>query len=55
VTPALIVGAVLGLMLMELSVVEQRYRAVMAALAAGMPVVEVAERYGSRARPGTHC
>jgi transposase len=35
-----------GLMLVELSVVEQRYHAVMEVLAAGVPVVEVAERYG---------
>src|SRR5215207_8870010 len=35
-----------GLMLVELSVVEQRYHAVMELLAAGVPVVEVAERYG---------
>ena len=33
-------------MLVELSVVEQRYHAVMEVLAAGVPVVEVAERYG---------
>jgi transposase-like protein len=33
------------LALVELSVVEQRYRAVLAA-AAGVPVIEVAERYG---------
>lgn len=45
-TPALVVRAVLGLMLVELSVVEQWYRAVMEVLAAGVPVVEVAERYG---------
>lgn len=34
----------LGLMLVELSVVEQRYHAVMEVLA-GIPVVEVAARY----------
>lgn len=33
-------------MLVELSVVEQRYHAVMEVLAAGVPVIEVAERYG---------
>jgi hypothetical protein len=33
-----------GLMLVELSVVEQRYHAVMEVLSAGAPVVEVAER-----------
>jgi hypothetical protein len=33
-------------MLVELSVVEQRYHAVMEALSAGVPIVEVAERYG---------
>jgi transposase InsO family protein len=33
-------------MLVELSVVEQRYHAVMEVLSAGAPVVEVAERYG---------
>ncbi|HEY2833452.1 MAG TPA: IS481 family transposase [Sporichthyaceae bacterium] len=33
-------------MLVELSVVEQRYHAVMEVLSAGVPVVEVAERYG---------
>src|SRR5262245_24904148 len=33
-------------MLVELSVVEQRYHAGMEVLAAGVPVVEVAERYG---------
>jgi transposase InsO family protein len=33
-------------MLVELSVVEQRYHAVMEVLIAGVPVVEVAERYG---------
>jgi hypothetical protein len=35
-----------GLMLVELSVVEQRYHAVMEVLSAGAPMVEVAERYG---------
>ena len=33
-------------MLVELSVVEQRYHAVLEVLEAGLPVVEVAERYG---------
>ena len=33
-------------MLVELSVVEQRYHAVMEVLAGGVPVAEVAERYG---------
>jgi transposase-like protein len=33
-------------MLVELSVVEQRYHAVMEVLSAGVPVTEVAERYG---------
>ena len=33
-------------MLLELSVMEQRYHAVMEVLSAGVPVVEVAERYG---------
>lgn len=33
-------------MLVELSVVEQRYHAVMEVLSGGIPVVEVAERYG---------
>jgi transposase len=33
-------------MLVELSVVEQRFHAVMEVLSAGAPVVEVAERYG---------
>jgi transposase len=33
-------------MLVELSVVEQRYHAVMEVLSAGAPVVDVAERYG---------
>jgi transposase len=33
-------------MLVELSVVEQRYHAVMEVLSAGAPVVEVAVRYG---------
>jgi transposase len=33
-------------MLVELSVVEQRYHAVMEVLSAGAPVVEVAARYG---------
>ena len=33
-------------MLVELSVVEQRYHAVMEVLSAGAPVVEVADRYG---------
>ncbi len=33
-------------MLVELSVVEQRYHAVVEVLSAGAPVVEVAERYG---------
>jgi hypothetical protein len=32
--------------LVELSVVEQRYHAVMEVLASGVPVTEVAERYG---------
>jgi DNA-binding NarL/FixJ family response regulator len=35
-----------GLMLVELSVVEQRYHAVMEVISGGIPVVEVAERYG---------
>ena len=55
----MVVRAVLGLMLVELSVVEQWYRAVMEVLVAGVPVVEVAERYGvssqgraSTAKPG---
>jgi transposase-like protein len=33
-------------MLVELSVVEQRYHAVMKVVSGGVPVVEVAERYG---------
>ena len=33
-------------MLVELSVVEQRYHAVMEVISGGVPVVEVAERYG---------
>ena len=33
-------------MLVELSVVEQRYHAVMEVVCGGVPVVEVAERYG---------
>jgi hypothetical protein len=33
-------------MLVELSVVEQRYHAVMEVISGGAPVVEVAERYG---------
>lgn len=33
-------------MLVELSIVEQRYHAVMEVLTAAVPVVEVAERYG---------
>ena len=33
-------------MLVELSVVEQRYHAVMEVVSGGIPVVEVAERYG---------
>jgi hypothetical protein len=40
------------LALVELSVVEQRYRAVLEA-AAGVPVTEVAERYGSAVRACT--
>jgi transposase-like protein len=36
----------LGLMLVGAGVVDQRYHAVMEVLAAGVPVVEVAERYG---------
>jgi len=35
-----------GLVLVELSVVEQRYHAVMEVLAGRVPVSEVAERYG---------
>jgi hypothetical protein len=35
-----------GLMLVELSVVQQRYHAVMEVLGSLMPVTEVAERYG---------
>jgi hypothetical protein len=35
-----------GLMLVELSVVEQRYHAVMEVVCGGIPVVEIAERYG---------
>ena len=43
-----------GPMLVELSVVEHRYHAVMEVLSAGAPVVEVAERgTGSHARPCT--
>ena len=37
-------------MLVELSVMEQRYQAVMEVLGAHVPVTEVAERYGSPAR-----
>jgi transposase-like protein len=33
-------------MLVKLSVVEQRYHAVMEVISGGIPVVEVAERYG---------
>jgi transposase-like protein len=33
-------------MLLELSLMEQRYHAVMEVLSGGVPVVEVAERYG---------
>ena len=33
-------------MLVKLSVVEQRYHAVMEVISGGVPVVEVAERYG---------
>jgi transposase len=33
-------------MLLELSVMEQRYQAVLEVLSGGVPVVEVAERYG---------
>ena len=33
-------------MLVELSVVEQRYHAVMEVVSGGIPVVEVAQRYG---------
>jgi hypothetical protein len=40
-------------MLVELSVMEQRYHAVMEALAGGVPIVEVAARYGSPARACT--
>jgi hypothetical protein len=36
----------LGLMLVELSVVEQRYHAVMEVISGGIRVVEVAEHYG---------
>lgn len=36
-------------MLVEPSVVEQRYHAVMEVVSGGVPVVEVAERYGSLA------
>jgi hypothetical protein len=39
-------GLGLGLMLVELSVVEQRYHAVMEVVCGGVPVAEVAERYG---------
>jgi hypothetical protein len=35
-----------GLMLVELSVVEQRYHAVMEVVSGGVPIVEAAERYG---------
>ena len=38
-------GVILGLVLMELSAMEQRYHAVMEVLA-GAPVTEVAERFG---------
>src|SRR5947209_8153610 len=41
-----VAGGEPGLMLVELSVVEQRYHAVMEVLSGGVPVVEVAERYG---------
>jgi hypothetical protein len=39
-----------GLMLVELSVVEQRYHAVMEVVSGGAPVGEVAERYGCSVR-----
>ena len=41
-------------MLVELSVVEQRYHAVMEVVCGGIPVVEVAERYGVVLQDGTH-
>jgi len=37
-------------MLVELSVVEQRYHTVMEVVSGGVPVVEVTERYGSPVR-----
>jgi transposase len=39
-------------MLVELSVVEQRYHAVMEVVCGGIPVVEVAERYGVSRKTG---
>ena len=39
-------------MLVDLSVVEQRYHGVMEVLAGGVPVTEVAERYGGVAQVG---
>ncbi len=39
-------------MLVELSVVEQRYHAVMEVLSAGAPMVEAAERYGVSRKSG---
>ena len=41
-----------GLMLVELSVVEQRYHTVMEVISGGVPVVEVAERYGVSRKTG---
>jgi hypothetical protein len=41
-----------GLMLVELSVVEQRYHAVLEVLVSRVPVCEVADRYGGVAQVG---
>ena len=43
---AVVVAEGPGLVLVELSVVEQRYHAVMELLSGGVPVTEIAERYG---------
>ena len=40
-------------MLLELTVAEQRFNAVMEVLRDGLTVIEVADRYGSAAKPST--
>jgi hypothetical protein len=46
-------GEEVGSVLLELTVAEQRFNAVMEVLRDGLTVIEVADRYGSAAKPST--